>query len=220
MDSEKGIAGRIALCGAALHPFMQAPDAGFAGECGALGEAIAEADPGLAALLAEMSQACGGAFGNKSASCEEAGLELARERTRLYRALDPRGPKPPYEAEWAKPPATDALTAVGRAMREAGMEPPSTERCDYLGVELGFYQQLLLSEQQCEAERDGEGASAWRGRRQRFLDEHLGWFGGWYARYAAGQTGSAFFKAHLALVDAFIAGELSREGAGEPADAV
>lgn len=206
---------RAALVGLAIWPLMRAPGDEFGEACASVSEALAEAggDERLQTALAAMAAA----YRTAAAAAEAAEpvpadafiggpRSLAVERTRLYRGVNSRGPRPPYEAEWDEYAPTEAVTigGVSATYREAGRGQSTQDRVDYLGVELGFYQQLLGDEVVALQAGDREEAQRACERRSQFLATHLGKWVPSYVRYGRGQTDDAFYLGHLAFVQALL----------------
>lgn len=206
---------RAALVGLAIWPLMRTPSDEFGEACASVAAALAEegGDERLQMALAAMAAA----YETAAAAAKEAEpipadeliggpRSLAVERTRLYRGVDSRGPKPPYEAEWDEFAPTEAVTVggVSAAYREAGRGQSTQDRVDYLGVELGFYQQLLGDEVVALQAGDREEAHMASERRSRFFAAHLGKWAPIYVRYGLDQTNDAFYQGHLAFVQALL----------------
>jgi TorA maturation chaperone TorD len=163
--------------------------------------------------------------------------QLAVERTWLYRGVSETGPTPPYEAEWCTGTSTSTvLLSLTKSYRASGLALALGERADYLGIELGYYQRLILQQAACEAEddeagrgnsgggestggrprRDSAGGSGVRTLQQRFHSEHLGRWVAPYVKATLPLAQSDFFRGHLLLVQGCVARELIQEPAREP----
>lgn len=110
---------------------------------------------------------------------DELRTELAVERTRLLRGIEPGyGPPPPYESVYAgldKQPQMQGSVAVRQAYAEAGVGLPEEVRDqpDFIGFELDFMRHLTEKEAQAWAEGNSEKALEALGKEWAFLEEHI-----------------------------------------------
>jgi TorA maturation chaperone TorD len=139
---------------------------------------------------------------------------LAVDRTRLYRGIAPDyGPPPPYELVWSKTYRDiTLLQELARLYREAGLALPleSTDRPDYLGVELDYLRALAVREAAAWEAGSLVGraaALAARDLQRTFLDAHLGAWAPRYVDAVLAQARTDFYQGHLLMLQGFIASE-------------
>ena len=165
----------------------------------------------LAGLHAMRSYLAEGAY----ASTEEACLDLATQRTRLFRGLAAGcGPPPPYEAVYRCPKEgtePEVMLQVGSFYREAAVRlpPDYSERLDYIGLELDLMRLLCEEEDRRWTVGDREGASRWRVRQQGFLREHLLAWAPRYCEVLMADKNAGFYRGVAQLLIAFLDSEAS-----------
>lgn len=136
---------------------------------------------------------------------EEFSLQLARDRTRLYRGASPSNVLPyPCEAVWSGAEGKDAALLVQRVVadyRACGFAPSPDlhERADYIGVELEFIRQLALREAECASQGDEETAQQLFDEQRDFFNQHLSWVPV-FAHKAMDSARTDFYRGHLSLV--------------------
>ena len=102
-------------------------------------------------------------------------LEMSRDRTRLIRATDKGGPRPPYESQYAKAASQVILQDIFRYYQEADVNP-STDAAfpaDYLGIGFAFLEVLCQKEIACLGVGDGEAAARYLDLNTRYFKAHI-----------------------------------------------
>lgn len=201
--------------------FLEDPDTGFLERIRAAGDgfpdplrpAAEEMGPAILAGLADMR----GYLSERShLSPAEACLELAIQRTRLFRGVAPGyGPPPPYEAVYRCPQACtepELMLRVQSFYREAGVElpPDQAERLDYLGLELDLMRFLCAEESSLWDAGDVEGAARLRGMQGRFLRGHLLAWGPRFCETILAEPGVRFYHGVARILAGFLAEEAAR----------
>ncbi len=112
-------------------------------------------------------------------SVEELRTELAVDRTRLLRGIQPGyGPPPPYESVYVgiePQPQMQTSVAVTRAYAEAQVILPEEVRDqpDFIGFELDFMRHLCLKESEAWRGDDPDQALKYLEKELGFLNEHI-----------------------------------------------
>lgn len=143
----------------------------------------------------EAASAISGFFG--SGDAEELQKELAVDRTRLFRGVDPDGLLPPYGSFWCD--ESDLLVRLPAEYQRAGMAASAHnhERADYLGVYFAFL--ALLAQRESQAEDAQERQQLMR-LREDFLAAQVS---PWISRYcdaALSYAETGFFRGLLMLM--------------------
>ena len=135
---------------------------------------------------------------------EELERRLAVDWTRLFRGVRPGyGPPPPYESVYlANDRGTvETLQAVVGKYHQAGaaIEAGSTNRPDYIGLELGFLG--FLADQEAKARQAGEIERGENYARisQVFVADHLGKWAKRFCKVAIGHADTKFYRGLLLL---------------------
>lgn len=115
-----------------------------------------------------------------AACVRESGLETAYRRTFGH---IPAGHFSPYETSYGAPNAftqSQTLADLNGFYRAFGVEPAAAyrERHDHLSLQCEFVALLLCKEGLARHEGNAEGVEVCRAARRRFLEEHLGRWGG------------------------------------------
>jgi len=137
--------------------------------------------------------------------------ELLVDRTRVIRTTGEKDFRPPYERLYVANPSGDGLLllALNKFYRKTGLslEDAPIESPDFLFVELDFMKQLCLRE--IEESPCGALAHATRAVEREFLRKHLGTWAGAYCAEADRHARTVFYRGFLAVLDGFIASEIS-----------
>ncbi len=121
---------------------------------------------------------------------------LAQDRTWLCRGTSANSVLAPYEGNYTKSGSADtnAIARAKDAYARAKVHFDSSERADYLGLELAFAAYLAEMEQ-----KDAEHALSWRMQRAQFAADHLAWVP-WYCEKAASVAKTDFFRVMLLIL--------------------
>jgi len=102
-------------------------------------------------------------------------LEVSRDRTRLVRAIDKNGPRPPYESQYVKAAPQVILQDIFTYYQEANVNPSTdaTFPADYLGIGFAFLEVLCQKEVDCLSDGNAEEASRFLDLNTRFFKKHI-----------------------------------------------
>lgn len=133
---------------------------------------------------------------------------------RLYRDGVPgRDPCLPNELEWRTGPlrAADLLKDLDAeyAATDLALSRDSTERQDYLGVELEYLQRLVGREARAWEDGDGPAARRWLAAEESFLRKHLAAWVPAFLAQAANLAATDFYHGHLFMVSGHLAQEIA-----------
>lgn len=143
----------------------------------------------------EAASAIDGFFSNGDA--EDLQKELAVDRTRLFRGVDPEGLLPPYGSFWCDD--SDLLIRLPAEYQRAGMAASAHnhERADYLGVCFAFLALLAQRESQTG---DAQERQQLAQSRSDFLVTHVSPWIGRYCEAALDYAETGFFRGLLMLM--------------------
>ena len=137
--------------------------------------------------------------------CEEALLELGRDRARLVRGANNEGIEPPYESLYLGKGAQSNTTigSINRFFVDAGFEKVEgvREAPEQIGVEINFVGTLMERELAAVREGDLEAAGHWREVRGHFMGQHLGRWAGEYAKVLQERANTGFYRGIGLLVE-------------------
>ena len=147
---------------------------------------------------------------------KELQTELAVERTRLFRGVQPGyGPPPPYESVYAGSegaPHMQTSAAVRQIYAEAGVGLPEEvkDQPDFIGLELDFMRHLTAKEAQAWADDDSQVAVEVLKQEQDFLNKHII---RWIPRFCdvmAKEARLGFYQGIAALTKGFVQDEAEK----------
>ncbi len=204
--------GRGAAYGFLAWLFLADPDAPFLQQLspGSDWQPDEDASPAVRAGIQEMREYLSE---RAQSPLEQTRVELAVQRTRLFRGVAPGyGPPPPYETVYRCPKEgsePEVMLQVASFYREAGASLPAdyAERQDYLGLELDLMRLLCEEESRQWAAGDADAAEPWRRLQQRFLREHLLAWAPRFCERILAEPGVRFYHGVVRVLSGFLTEE-------------
>jgi hypothetical protein len=133
---------------------------------------------------------------------------LGRDRTFLYRSVNPDGsPPPPCEAVWSrsKPNVVELLQELAGIYRLSGLSlaQDAGERLDYIGVEMEYMHRLAEREAEAWQKGNKEAAQDLLNQQDVFFKEHLAEWVPLFVDKALTVAKTDFYRGHLMMVKAW-----------------
>jgi TorA maturation chaperone TorD len=205
MSQMESLAGTYELLGALLN---RCPDAALvenlrAAGADLFGAAGGSSADGIAAGLAKISK-----FLEETALLPAAAVaeQLAIDWTRLFRGVSPNyGPPPPYEGQFRSDLGSDmeVLQLINSLYFDKGatVAAETSNRPDYLGIELSFLGFLCRKAAACYNKEDLSAAKEWMQQAQDFLEQHPSRWICSYLTPAHNHVKTDFYRGLLSLIE-------------------
>jgi TorA maturation chaperone TorD len=137
---------------------------------------------------------------------EEVAKQLAIDWTRLFRGVSPNyGPPPPYEGQFRSDLGSDleVLQQINSLYRDKGatVADDTSNRPDYLGIELSFLAFLCRKAADCYRTSEFSAGKDWMQQAQDFLEQHPSRWVGSYLAPAQGHVKTDFYRGLLCLIE-------------------
>ncbi|MCL1851760.1 MAG: molecular chaperone TorD family protein [Peptococcaceae bacterium] len=148
---------------------------------------------------------------NADVAAAELSNVLGKDRTYLYRGVNPKdSPPPPCEAVWSRsrPNVIELLQELTGIYRESGLALAENagERLDYIGVEMDYMHRLAEKEAEAWQRGDEEAAEELLKQQEVFHSVHLGEWVPLFVKKALPAAKTDFYRGHLTMVLAWVNG--------------
>ncbi|MCL1917858.1 MAG: molecular chaperone TorD family protein [Peptococcaceae bacterium] len=150
---------------------------------------------------------------NADVEAAELSIVLGKDRTYLYRGVNPKdSPPPPCEAVWSRsrPNVIELLQELTGIYRQSGLALAENagERLDYIGVEMDYLHRLAEKEAEAWQMGDVEVAGELLKQQEAFHRAHLGEWAPLFVKKALPAAKTDFYRGHLTMLLAWVVGSV------------